>query len=429
MSTLFDKLKLVLGDKVLRRRIIITLVLLVVFRLLSVIPIPGIDTTKLNTLFAGNQFLGLLNIFSGGSLARLSLVMLGVGPYITATIIMQLITLLSPRLKAMYQEEGQAGRMKFAQYSRMLTIPLAIVQSYSFLILLSRQGIIDPLTTFELIRNIVLITAGSVFLMWIGERISEFGIGNGTSLIIFAGIIAALPLSISQYIFTYLYPVFDKSVLPSLIAIIVGAIVVTYAVVVITEAERPIPVTYAKRVRGNKMYGGVSTYLPLRLNQAGVIPIIFALSLLLFPSIIARFAVNLPYVWVQNASNFVVKYTDPSSWSYAVIYFILVFGFTYFYTAVTFDPHMISTNLQKNGAFIPGVRPGMSTAQHISKILTRLTAFGALFLAIIAILPLIVKGILHQDSFVIGGTALLIVVSVVIDLIKKTEAQVSMKEY
>jgi preprotein translocase subunit SecY len=339
------------------------------------------------------------------------------------------MTILSPRLKALYQEEGQAGRMKYVQYSRMLTLPLALIQSYSFLILLERQGIIDPLSTFALLSNVLIITAGSIFLMWIGERISEFGIGNGTSLIIFAGIIAALPLQISQYVFTNIYPTFDPAVLPTLIGIIVGSIIVTYAVVVITEAERPIPVTYAKRVRGNKVYGGVSTYLPLRLNQSGVIPIIFALSILLFPQILFRFIERYNNETAKSVSAFVLKYTDPTSLSYGIIYFILIFAFTYFYTAVTFDPNNISTNLQKNGAFIPGVRPGQSTAIYISRILTRLTAFGALFLAVIAVLPLIVQGLTNAGSFVIGGTALLIVVSVIIDLIKKIEAQLSMKEY
>jgi preprotein translocase subunit SecY len=429
MKKLFEKLGYVLSDKIIRRRIVITLFLLVIFRLLAIIPIPGIDTAKLTALFQGNQFLGLLNIFSGGSLSRLSIVMLGVGPYITSSIIMQLLTMLSPRLKAMYQEEGQAGRMQFAQYSRMITIPLAMIQGYSFLTILQTQGIIDQLTTFALITNILLITGGSILLMWIGERISEFGIGNGTSLIIFAGIIAALPTTITQYVYTNIYPVFDPAILPSLLGILIGGIVVTYAVVIISEAERPIPVTYAKQVRGNKVYGGVSTYLPLRLNQAGVIPIIFALSILLFPQILFRFLDKINNTTIHTVSAFVIKYTDPSTWTYAIVYFIFVFAFTYFYTAMTFDPTMISTNLQKNGAFIPGVRPGHSTAIFISRILTRLTAFGALFLAIIAILPIIVQKVLHESSFVIGGTALLIIVSVIIDLIKKTEAQVSVKEY
>ncbi len=423
MNTFMEKIKLVFADKVLRRRIFITLALLVVFRLLAAIPIPGIDTTRLEALFSSNQFLGLLNIFSGGGLARLSIVMLAVGPYITATIIMQLLTMLSPRLKAMYQEEGELGRKKFSQYSRMLTVPLAIVQAFTFLILLQQQGIIDSLSTFALITNIAIVTAGSMLLLWIAERISEFGIGNGTSLIIFAGIVAGLPQSISQTLFS-----FDSSQLPMYIGFIVGALLIIYGVVVITEAERPIPVTYAKRVRGNKVYGGVSTYLPLRLNQSGVMPIIFALSILLFPQVIFKYLAAIPNATVQSASNWAVRMLE-NQLVYGVMYFILVFAFTYFYTALTFDPNQISTNLQKNGAFIPGVRPGQPTAIHISRILTRITAFGGLFLGIIAVLPLVARYLTNVTAITVGGTSLLIVVSVVVDLIKKTESQVSMKEY
>lgn len=428
MNTFFAKLGSVFTDKVLRKRIIITLVLLVVFRLLSIIPIPAIPTDKLAGFFSQSQLLGLLNIFSGGSLSQLSIVMLGVGPYITASIIMQLLTLIFPRLKAMYQEEGNIGRMKFAQYSRMLTIPLAIIQAFSFLTLLERQGIIEALGPLQLLINIIIVTAGSILLMWIGERISEFGIGNGLSLIIFAGIVARLPVALSQFGYQYVYPTLDPSILPTLIALLVGSLVLIYAVVVITEAERPIPVTYAKRVRGNKVYGGVSTYLPLRLNQSGVIPIIFALSLLIFPQILFRFLAQLNNPVIKNISTKIDTGLQ-NQWIYGSLYFILVFAFTYFYTAVTFDPQQLSTNHQKNGAFIPGVRPGHSTALHISHILTRLTAFGALFLGVIAVLPIAVQSLTQITTLTVGGTALLIVVSVIIDLIKKLEAQLSMQEY
>jgi preprotein translocase subunit SecY len=425
MNSFFEKTRLVFADKVLRRRILITLGILSVFRLLSVIPVPGIETSQLSAFFAGNQLLGLLNIFTGGNLSQLSIMMLGVGPYITASIIMQLMTIMSPRLKSMYQEEGEYGRKKFGSYTRMLMVPLAIIQGWSFIVLLERQGVIAPLEPLQLVTNLGIITAGSLFLVWLGERITEFGVGNGASLIIFAGIVAALPTSVAQLAFT-----FEPSQIPVYAALIVGILIMIYGVVIITEAERPIPVTYAKRVRGNKVYGGVSTYIPLRLNQSGVIPIIFALSLLLFPQVIAqflqaRFAAN---PTLGTASSWILS-TLQNQWVYGIAYFLLVFAFTYFYTAVTFDPNQISENLQKNGAFIPGVRPGQSTAQHVSKILTRLTLFGALFLGIIAVLPLIVQGATGITAFAIGGTALLIVVSVVIDLIKKTEAQISMKEY
>jgi preprotein translocase subunit SecY len=424
MDKFFEKLRLVFNDAVLRRRIIITVVLLAVFRLLAAIPVPGVNAAQLKSFFAGNQLLGLFNIFSGGGLSHISIVMLGVGPYITGTIIMQLMTLLSPKLKAMYQEEGQAGRTKFSQYSRMLTVPLAIIQALGFLVLLERQGVIDTLSPFGLVQDIAIVTAGSLFLMWIGERISEYGIGNGTSLIIFAGIVSAIPQNLIQLQANY-----DASQIPMYLALVAASLVVIYAVVVITEAERPIPVTYAKRVRGNKIYGGLSTYLPLRLNQAGVIPIIFALSILIFPQVAFKFLAQVHNVTIQNISNW-INNALANQWIYGVSYFVLVFAFTYFYTAVTFDPEQISTNLQKNGAFIPGVRPGHSTSLFISKILTRLTAFGALFLAVIAVLPLVVKGFAPSlPSVAIGGTALLIVVSVVIDLINKVEGQVSMKEY
>jgi preprotein translocase subunit SecY len=423
MDAFTAKFKAIISDTNLRKRILITLGLLAAFRLLAAIPVPGINTAELNSLFSGNQLLGLLNVFSGGGLSHFSIVMLGVGPYITSTIIMQLMTLLSPRLKSMYQEEGEAGRMKFTQYSRMLTVPLAMLQSFGFITLLSRESVIGNLTPFAMATNIAIVTGGSLLLVWIGERISEFGIGNGTSLIIFAGIVASLPASISQA-----FLAFDASQIPTYAALLIGAVLVVYGVVFITEAERPIPVTYAKRVRGNKVYGGVSTYIPLRLNQAGVIPIIFALSILLFPQIIFKYLAGVHYVPVADISNWIYNVLQ-NQWVYDIAYFILVFAFTYFYTAVTFDPNQMAENLQKNGAFIPGVRPGQSTALYVSKVLTRLTAFGALFLSVIAVLPLIVRSLTNQASLAIGGTALLIVVSVIIDLLKRVEAQVSMKEY
>jgi preprotein translocase subunit SecY len=423
MNNFASKLSHILRDSSLRKRIFFVVAALVVFRLLTTIPIPGIDTAKLASLFANSQFLGLLNIFSGGGLSNLSIVMLGVGPYITASIIMQLLTIMSPRLKAMYQEEGEAGRVKFAQYSRRIALPLAILQAFSFIIIFQRQGIIPDLDTLALISNILVIAGGSIFLMWIGELITEFGLGNGTSLIIFAGIVASLPQAISSAIAAY-----DPSQLPMYVAIAVLAAIVVYAVVVVTEAERPIPVTYAKQVRGMKVYGGVSTYLPLRLNQAGVIPIIFALSILLFPQMIFNFLSTSTNPILSQVSSVGLSFLN-NHLLYNIAYFLLVFIFTYFYTAVTFDPHMIAENLQKSGAFIPGVRPGGSTAEHISKIVTRITLVGALFLGFIAVLPLILRSTTGITTLAIGGTGLLIAVSVVLDVVKKLDAQVSMREY
>lgn len=423
MQNFFTKLKLIWTDKTLRNKVLFVLGALIVFRLLSTIPIPGIDTVALNRFVSNNQFFSILNVFSGGGLSNLSIVMLGVGPYITSSIIMQLLTIMVPSLKKMSQEEGEIGRKKFTQYSRLLMIPLAFIQGFSLLAILERQGIISDLSNFDRIVNLLIVVSGSALIMWIGELISEFGIGNGVSLIIFAGIVSQLPASISQFIFT-----FDKAQIPFYLLFLAIGILVILAVVVITEAERPVPVTYAKRVRGLKTYGGTSTYLPLRVNQAGVIPIIFALSILLFPQIIGNVLSGSTNSTVAAIAKTLASFSQ-TSLLYGVIYFILVFLFTYFYTAVTFDPETLSTNLQKNGAFIPGIRPGVATSDYISNILTRITLLGALFLGFVAVLPLIVQHLTGITTIALGGTSLLIVVSVVLDLIKKVDAQVSMREY
>ena len=429
MQTFFNKIKLVWVDITLRKRVLFVLFSLIVFMLLSNIPIPSVDPVALSQFLSNNDFFGILNIFSGGGLSRLSIVMLGVGPYITSSIIMQLLTIMVPALKKIYHEEGEAGRKRFTQYSRLLTIPLAAIQGYTLLAILESQSILTNLTAFDRITNLMIVVAGAVLLMWIGELMSEFGIGNGVSLIIFAGIVYSLPSIIGTFIYTYIYPVFDSSIVPTLIGFTIAGVVVIAAIVLVTEAERPIPVTYAKRVRGMKMYGGGSTYLPLRVNQAGVIPIIFALSILLFPQMIgtflSRFDAN---VIISKISHILLSFTQ-TSLIYAISYFILVFLFTYFYTAVTFDPEALSTNLQKNGAFIPGIRPGASTSEYISKVLTRITLLGAVFLGFIAVLPLIMQYATGITSLALGCTSILIVVSVVLDLLKKVDAQISMREY
>lgn len=423
MQNFWKKIKLVWTDRTLRNRVLFVFVALIVFRLLSAIPIPGIDTLALNRFLANNQFFGILNIFSGGGLSNLSIIMLGVGPYITASIIMQLLTIMVPAIKRIYQEEGEAGRKRFTQYSRMLTVPLAAIQGFSLLAILETQAILVDLTTFDRIINLLIVIAGAMLIMWLGELMSEFGIGNGVSILIFAGIVSALPTNVSQLLFT-----FDPSQIPLYVAFLVIGVLVIAGVVVVTEAERPIPVTYAKRVRGTKMYGGGSTYLPLRVNQAGVIPIIFALSILLFPQMIGNFLSTSTQPFLMKVSSALMSFSQ-TSLLYAVLYFVLVFLFTYFYTAVTFDPDALSTNLQKNGAFIPGVRPGAPTSTYISRVLSRITLLGAVFLGFIAVLPLIMQGITGITALALGGTALLIVVSVVLDLIKKIDAQVSMREY
>ena len=423
MQNFLNKMKLIWTDITLRKRVLFVLFALIVFRLLSAIPIPGIDTLELNRFLSNNQFFGILNIFSGGGLSNLSIIMLGVGPYITGSIIMQLLTIMVPALKRIYHEEGEAGRKRFTQYSRLLTVPLAAIQGFALLAILESQNILVNLTAFDRITNLIIVVAGSMLLMWIGELVSEFGIGNGVSLIIFAGIVASLPSQVSQLLFTC-----DVSQIPLYLIFAVVGVIVIAGIVLVTEAERPIPVTYAKRVRGLKMYGGGSTYLPLRVNQAGVIPIIFALSILLFPQMIGTFLARFDNAVIAKISSALISFTQTSV-LYALFYFILVFLFTYFYTAVTFDPEALSTNLQKNGAFIPGIRPGASTSEYISKVLSRITLLGAVFLGFIAILPLIMQYATGITALALGGTSILIVVSVVLDLMKKVDSQISMREY
>lgn len=410
-------------DRQIRNKILFVIGALLVFRLLSTVPIPGVDALQLNRFLSNNQFFGILNIFAGGGLSNLSIIMLGVGPYITSSIIMQLLTIMVPALKRMYQEEGEIGRKKFTQYSRVFTVIFAAIQGFSLLAILENQGILGELTSFERITNLIIVITGAVLTMWIGELMSEFGIGNGVSMIIFAGIVANLPAQISQMIFT-----FDPSQIPVYISLLVVSLLVIAGVVFVTEAERPIAVTYAKQVRGNKVYGGGNTYLPLRMNQAGVMPIIFALSILLLPQIAGNMLSGATNPTVKSIATALAGFSQTSI-LYGILYFIFVFLFTYFYTAVTFDPDQLATNLQKNGAFIPGVRPGASTREYVSRVLTRITLFGALFLGFIAVLPIIVQNLSGITTVALGGTSLLIVVSVVLDLIKKVDAQLSMREY
>lgn len=430
-KTFLDKLEMIANDRILRKRILFVIFGFALFRLLSTIPVPGIQADRLKMLLDSFQFLGFLNIFSGGGLSSMSLVMLGLGPYITGSIIMQLMTVMSPKLKAMYHEEGEIGRKKFTQYSRILTIPLAGLQGFGLLKLLESQQILAPLSNFDLTLNIIAITGGAMLIMWIGELMTEFGVGSGISLLIFAGIVERIPSATIQFFAAYgssSFPFIDTAMIPTVLGFMIAAVLIIMGVVYATEAERPIPITYAKQVRGNKQYGGISTYLPIRINQAGVIPIIFALSMLVFPQIIGKLLSTSTQPILLKISGGMLWFLD-NAVLYSVTYFVLVFVFTFFYTAITFEPESVATNLQKNGAFIPGVRPGQATAEYISKIVTRVTFVGATFLSLIAVLPLAMQNITGNQMLAIGGTALLIVVSVVLDLIKKVDAQISMREY
>lgn len=409
--------------KDLRKRVLIVGGIFVAFRILANIPIPGVDTNALQSFFAGNQLLGFLNLFSGGALQNLSIAMLGLGPYITATIIMQLLTMIFPALKSLYYEEGEQGRAKFNRYSRYLTVPLAGLQGFGFLRLLASQGVLPGLSIVDTVTNVIIIVAGSMILVWFGELITEQKMGNGISLLIFAGIVSSLPLAVRNALLSY-----TPSQLPAYIAFVAVALVVVIGIVLVNEGERKVPISYAKRVRGNKMYGGVSTYIPFRVGQAGVIPIIFAISLLLFPQFFAQIVSGFSPGIGSTINNFVIGLTN-NQIIYGTAYFIMVFLFTYFYIGITFDPDEISKNLQRSGGFVPGIRPGEPTAIFLKTIVSKITFFGGMFLGLIAILPIITQSVTQTQALSIGGTSILIVVAVVIESAKQIDAEITVREY
>lgn len=406
-----------------RRKILFTLGIFVVARIFAHIPVEGVNLVQLRLLFSQNQFLGLLDIFSGGTLANFSIMALGLNPYINASIILQLLTMVFPKLEEL-QKEGESGRQKINQYTRFLTVPLAAVQAVGMYALLKNQNLIATLTPLTLISFLLTMTAGTMFLVWLGELITERGVGNGISLLIFAGIISRLPVTFGQTASTV-----NAQNFFNIGVFVVMAVAVIGSIVIINEATRQITVYYAKRVRGNKMYGGQSTHLPLRLNQAGVIPIIFAVSLVLLPSLIGNYLTVSKVSILHNIGYFISTWLNPSGFWYNAFYFILVVGFTYFYTAVVFNPKKISEEIQKYGGFIPGIRPGAPTATYLNYILTRITLAGAIFLGIIAIFPTIAKFLTNIQTLILGGTGILIVVSVVLETIKAIEAQLVMRNY
>jgi len=416
------KIKKIWKLKELRNKILFVFAMLVIFRAIAAIPVPDIDTTRLARFFENNQLFGLLNVFSGAGMDNFSLVMMGVGPYITSSIVMQLMTVVIPAVEKWYREEGEIGRKKFQQVTRILTVPFSLVQSFGMITLLKSQQVINQVQGLELVQIKIIVTAGTMFLMWLGELITEKGIGNGTSLIIFAGILANIPNAIRQTATTW-----DPTQLFSYVLFFAAAIIVIAGVVFVTEGQRNIPVTYARRVSGRGMVSS-SSYLPLRVNQAGVIPIIFAMSILLFPNMIANVISTIGSEKVKDIALSVSSFLQ-NQWVYGIMYFLLVVAFTYFYTTVTFEPTKVGENLQKQGGYIPGVRPGRSTAEYLTRILNRVTLAGALFLGTIAVLPYIVQGLTHIQAMSIGGTSLLIAVSVALDSMKQVDSQLVMRDY
>lgn len=425
MTTHLKKLFQIWKVKELRNSILVVLGLLLLFRATSHIPIPGVDIEALRRLFASNQYLGLLNVFSGGTYQNFAVTAMGVGPYITASIVIQLLTMVIPRLEEI-QKEGESGQRRLNQYMRILTVPFAVLQAYGVIQIL-RQGsqgtVLGNMGLFQMATVIVSMVAGSMFLMWIGEIISERKVGNGISLIIFAGIVSGLPAIFSQTAST-----FDSSQVLMLASYVLIGVVTIAGVVFITEAQRNIPVTYARFVRGQSSGGGSTTMLPIRVNMGGVIPIIFAVSVILFPPLVAQFFVHAKTAWIAGAANWIVV-ASQNRLIYAISYFVLVLFFTYFYTAVIFHPEQIAENLQKQGGYVPGIRPGVPTAQYLQFVTNRILIVGALFLAVIAVLPLAVSQLTGTQNLVIGGTSLLIVVSVVIETVQQIEAQLVMREY
>lgn len=410
--------------KELRKKILITTIIIVIFRIAAHIPVSGVDLMALQSLFASNQFLGLLDIFSGGTLANFSIISLGLNPYINASIIIQLLTMIIPSLEAL-SKEGEYGRQLINQYTRYLCVPLALVQSIGMFVLLKNQGVLPQTTPIQIAAIIVGMSAGTVFLMWLGELITEYGIGNGISLLIFAGIVTRVPVVLSQTV-----SVFDQTQTLNILLFVVLAILVIAGIVFINEGRRQIKIAYARRfIAGREAGTGAQTYLPLRVNQAGVIPIIFAVSLVLIPSFAGAYLANLNQPQLSFLGRIMSANFSPESLVYNLVYFALVVGFTFFYTAVIFNPTKVADEIKKYGGFIPGIRPGTQTAAYLNFIMIRITLAGAIFLGAIAILPSIASQITNIQTLVLGGTGLLIVVSVILDTAKQFESKLIERSY
>lgn len=429
---MINKIIQIFKVKELRDKILFVLGAFAIFRLMANIPMPGINPDRMGALFETLGILKFASALTGGALDKFSIVMLGLGPYITATIVLQLMTMVIPALERLQKEEGDAGRQKINQYGRILTIPFALVQGFGMMTLFQNQGVIDSLSPMGMMVSLFTIVAGTVLLMWIGELITQKGIGNGVSLLIFAGIIADFPNNTRNMIVSIVdYP----GAIQSYLLLFLMAVITLIGVVYFNEARRNIPVSYAKRVRGKKMYGGVSTYLPLNLNPAGVIPIIFAFAIAFLPSMIGQFLSGIGGV-IGSVSIMVVGLFS-NLWVLGSFVFILVFLFTYFYTAVTFDPKNVADNLQKMGGFIPGIRPGNPTVKYLSHVLNRTLFLGGFFLAVIAVLPWVIQGLIQVITgeqiegfrFLIGGASVLIIVSVVLETLKQVNAQLQMRDY
>lgn len=417
----FNIIAKIFRSKQLRKKILFTALIFFIFRVFAHVPVPGVDILQLKNLFAQSQLLSLLDIFSGGTLANFSVMSLGLNPYINASIIIQLLQLVFPKLEEL-AKEGESGREKINQYTRYLTVPLTVLQAFGMYILLKNSQIITTVTPLTLISMIATMAAGTIFLMWLGELITEKGVGNGISMVIFAGIVGRLPISLAQTA-----TVFDPSQIRNILIFAAMAIIVIISIVFVTEARRPIPVNYSRR--SQNLPTSVSSYIPLRVNQAGVIPIIFAVSLILLPTTFASIFEQSPNVFIANLAQSIQRTFIPDGITYNATYFLLVVLFTFFYTTVAFNTKQISEMLMKQGGFIPGIRPGTATKKYLDKISFRITLFGAAFLGLIALLPSIGQKLTGIQTLMIGGTGLLIIVSVVLETAKQIESQLVTRDY
>ncbi|MGN6030634.1 MAG: preprotein translocase subunit SecY [Thermomicrobiales bacterium] len=420
----------------LRRKILYTVAMLVIFRAIASVPIPNVDRDGLRAFIESNQLLGMLNLFSGSGLRNFSIAALGVYPYITASIIMQLMTPIIPRLNELSME-GEQGRTRINQYTVFLTVPLALLQGYGQGLLFSRQtspnggtlisdfGLFNTSTFLPTVAVLLSMTATTLLLVWIGQLITENGIGNGISILIFGGIVASLPSAVSN---VFGGGSLGQNVIGTVFFIALGLLTVV-GVVLINEGQRRIPVHHAKRVRAGRVYGGSTTFIPLKVNSAGMIPLIFAVSIMVLPGLISNLLAASNTTWVRNVARDLSIWFSPTNALYNIVYFLLVVGFTFFYTMVVFQQQRIPESLQRQGAFIPGVRPGKNTAVYLQKVLSRITIVGALFLGLVAILPWIVSQLTGVQSLLISSTSLLIVVGVAIDTMRQLEAQLLMRNY
>jgi preprotein translocase subunit SecY len=423
MNGIFDTLRNSFKSPEIRRKILFTLAIFLVFRIFAHIPVAGVNIAQLKQLFSSNQFLGFLDVFSGGTLSNFSVMALGLNPYINASIILQLLTMVIPKLEEM-SKEGDSGRQKINQYTRFLTVPLAVLQAIGVYALLKSQSLVTTLTPIDLIGFILTLVSGTILLVWLGELITDHGVGNGISLLIFGGIVGRLPVALGQTFSTT-----NSQASLGLISFAALSLVVIAGIIIVNEATRQIPVHYARRMRGNKLYGGQSTHLPLRLNQAGVIPIIFAVSIVLLPSLIANVFLTSQNAFLRNFAETINFWFSPTGWFYNIFYFLLVVAFTFFYTAVVFNPKKIAEEIQKYGGFVPGVRPGKPTSKYLNYILTRITLVGACFLGLVAIMPTLIQMATGIQTLLLGGTSILIVVSVVLETYKAIEANLVMRNY